>query len=132
MHMKPVLVQNTRTLSISLHNNENLSSRFLKMLEPSSNNTQHYNSYHSTHYTVYYMVHYMRFWVIMTINMQITVSQALTPYPSIDWYQHFNFPTLQGEAAHSFRVLVPIYYSAWQYIPKTVTFMVHYLINVTE
>jgi hypothetical protein len=102
------------------------------MLESSSNNIQHYNSYHSTHYTVSYVVDYMRYWIIMTINMQITVSQALTPYTSIDWYQHFNSPTLQGEAAHSFRVLVPIYHSAWLYIPKTVTFMVHYLINGTE
>jgi len=39
MHMKPVLVQNTCTLSLSLHDNENLSSRFLRMLQPSSNDT---------------------------------------------------------------------------------------------
>jgi hypothetical protein len=68
----------------------------------------------------------------MTINTQITVSQGIMPYSSIDWYQHFNSPTLQGEAAHSFRMLVPIYHSAWQHIPKTVTFMVHYLINDSE
>ena len=74
----------------------------------------------------------MRFWVTMTTNTQITVSQVVTSCSSIDWYQHFNSPTLQGQAAHSFRMLVPIYHSAWQYIPKTVNFMVHYLINGSE
>jgi len=54
----------------------------------------------------------MTFWVTMTTNMQIKVSQVVTSYSSIDWYKHFNTPTLQGEAAHSFRMLVPIYHSA--------------------
>jgi hypothetical protein len=51
----------------------------------------------------------MRFWVVMTINMQIRVSQGVTAYSSVHWCQHFNSPTPQVEAAHSFKMSVSTY-----------------------